>query len=345
MLNRIQAARAIAAYGVVLYHLASELDFAAEYAGPAFTVGKGGVDLFFVISGFIMVHVTRDTETPWGFFAKRVFRIVPLYWLATAAVLVLVAIRPWLVQPARVSPETIAASLSFFPMFDNNMEARPLLFLGWTLNYEMMFYLIFALCLLAPKPFRIPLTAGSLIGLMTVAPFIPHEAAALFYSQPIMLEFVAGCLIGAALSTEAAGRLFARVPAWPITALGAGLFVLAAAFPYSLPRHLLYGVPATFVVLGLAAADLHSRPIGANVLSKLGDSSYSLYLLHVLVFTVLSVVYFPLAGTSAPAQIAYALIATAAATATAALSFRYIENPSNRFLRNLWTPKPQRQTT
>lgn len=336
MLNGIQTARALAAYAVVFYHLAAELRLNAGFDATAFVVGKGGVDLFFVISGFIMVHVTRETERPLGFFMKRVFRIVPLYWLATLAVLVLVSIKPWLVQPAKVTAETVAGSFFFFPMFDNNMEARPLLFLGWTLNYEMMFYTLFALSLFAPRPLRVPVVITLIFILLTLAPYIPHAAAALFYSQPIMLEFVGGCLIGVALGTDAARGIFRKVPAWPVTLAGFALFAAAAYYPNALPRHLLYGIPACFMVFGLAAQDLYRTPMRATPLSRLGDASYSLYLLHILVFTGLSLAYFPLFGTGAAAQAGYAALALVAATTVAVLSCKLVERPSNDWLRARW---------
>ncbi|MEM7766780.1 MAG: acyltransferase [Pseudomonadota bacterium] len=336
MLNGVQLARAVAAYAVVIYHIACELSYKAGFDAAPFIVGKGGVDLFFVISGFIMVHITRAHETPTGFFIKRVFRIVPLYWLATTAVLVLVAIRPWLVQPALVTPETLAASYFFFPMFDNNMEARPILFLGWTLNYEMMFYALFALALTVPRALRVPTVITLMLAVMVLAPLIPHQAAALFYSQPIMLEFVAGCLIGAVLGTRQAATLFKRVPVWPVTLLGIAGFALAATQSGALPRHLLYGIPAALVVFGLAAQDLYRTPLRASWLSRLGDASYSLYLLHILVFTVLSLAWFPLLGTGPAAQAGYAATALAAATVVSLLSYRLVERPSNTWLRQQW---------
>jgi len=337
MLHGVQLARSLAAYGVVFFHLASELAVRAGYSGDPFTVGRGGVDLFFVISGFIMVHVTREDETPWDFMAKRLFRIAPIYWLATTLALLLVTLRPWLFEAAIVTPETIAASYAFVPMFDANGDARPILFLGWTLNYEMMFYALFALALFVPKMLQVQTVVALMFVLMTAAPYLPHAAAAQVYSQPIMLEFVAGCLIGAALKTRWMAAALSRIPVWPITTLGAALFLVSGLYPDTLPDHLQYGVPACVLLFGLAAQDLHRSPMGANVLSRLGDASYSLYLLHIFIFKGLSLVYFPLVGTGGWAMLGFAIMAVGGATALSLLSHRLIEQPSNDWLRRRWT--------
>jgi exopolysaccharide production protein ExoZ len=127
-LKSIQILRAAAALGVLLDHAGRWLDVA-----PIVDIGAAGVDLFFVISGFIMVYTSErlfgQTGAPQRFLARRIIRIVPLYWTLTAfAALVLFGF----------GPNTLGSYL-FIPT-----HRGPILTVGWTLNYEMMFYSLFA---------------------------------------------------------------------------------------------------------------------------------------------------------------------------------------------------------
>jgi exopolysaccharide production protein ExoZ len=110
------------------------------------TFGGGGVDIFFVISGFIMVYTTQSHHVgPFSFFVNRVVRIVPIYWLLTLAVFTLAVIAPHLLGATRAAPSELLKSLLFIPFAKSNGAVQPILFLGWTLNYEMFFYMLFAL--------------------------------------------------------------------------------------------------------------------------------------------------------------------------------------------------------
>ena len=111
--------------------------------------GGAGVDIFFVISGFIMVYTTMDREiTPWSFMADRIARIVPAYWAATLGVFFLALVAPSLLQTSHMQWGELFKSLVFVPFRKANGLVQPVLFVGWTLNYEMFFYLMFAAGLL-----------------------------------------------------------------------------------------------------------------------------------------------------------------------------------------------------
>src|SRR5215470_12318280 len=111
----IQVLRAFAAYLVVLVHLAPLVSMAGG-AEDALGFGYAGVDLFFVISGFIMVYTTSRRETqPWDFFAHRIARVVPMYWLLTLVVFAGVVFVPSLFQSTQANVVQLIKSLFFVP--------------------------------------------------------------------------------------------------------------------------------------------------------------------------------------------------------------------------------------
>jgi len=149
----IQALRAIAALLVVVYHAfdmwGARIDSAAP--GISWTNGAAGVDIFFVISGFVMVASSRriasQPHAGWTFIQQRIVRIVPLYWLLTTAKLILVFFFADLALRSGIDFDYVARSYLFFPVVDGAGHFRPLLPVGWTLTYEFLFYLLFALAL------------------------------------------------------------------------------------------------------------------------------------------------------------------------------------------------------
>ncbi len=138
--SSIQTLRALAALSVLFYHESS----------TKFTVGAVGVDIFFVISGFIMGTIGYR-ETPLDFMMKRIIRIVPLYWLVTAAVC-LVSLIPGVFHQFSCDLPSLLQSLFFIPYVNQAGHIEPLMVPGWTLNYEMFFYAVFAVGLAIRRP-------------------------------------------------------------------------------------------------------------------------------------------------------------------------------------------------
>ena len=140
----IQILRAVAAIAVVVSHAAQNLDrFAiAPNTSHFFVSGAAGVDLFFVISGFVMVYASEplfgSASGAVTFLYHRIVRIVPLYWLATTFYVIVAVLLPGLgtAYPIR----TVAASFLFIPTLLPDGGIHPVVLQGWTLNYEMLFY-------------------------------------------------------------------------------------------------------------------------------------------------------------------------------------------------------------
>jgi exopolysaccharide production protein ExoZ len=179
-LESIQLLRAVAALAVVAHHT------------PLFANGAWGVDLFFVVSGFIICYVTAESGSQ--FLRKRVIRVVPLYWLGTLGVFTLALLWPQLLNRSTASVEQLVMSLFFIP-FEKGGVVQPMLFLGWTLNYEMFFYLLFALSMQISHRYRAAICAGLLLALVVIGRVVPVDGVIpRFYTSTLLLEFVFGML-------------------------------------------------------------------------------------------------------------------------------------------------------
>ena len=272
----VQYLRAFAALAVVLFH-------AAERTGHAFAIGAAGVDVFFVISGFIMwVIVERRPVSPARFLMDRVRRIVPVYWLATGVMVAgaFAGLFPNLVLTA----QHVAASFFFIPLRSpSSGEIWPVLVQGWTLNYEMFFYAVFAACLLLPARLRLPAMAAIFLLLAAVGVMVKSDDPLFVtYTRPIILEFVAGILIGRLwLADRVPGRALA------LFLIGAALAGFATIGFFKLPfDEWTCGPLAAALVYGTVALEKHGGVPHFKIPALLGDASYSIYLWHTFAISV-----------------------------------------------------------
>jgi len=159
-LGSIQILRGLAALAVTIAHTNGEVSWWAvnlhyENPMPGLVTGAAGVDLFFVISGFIMVYTTAEsfgTPTASGvFLLRRIIRIVPLYWIATFLFLAYIVRigHSWAMEG--IGDKNVLCSFVFIACPRPNGGYAPALEVGWSLNYEMFFYLCFAVALLLPR--------------------------------------------------------------------------------------------------------------------------------------------------------------------------------------------------
>src|SRR5262245_49803107 len=178
----IQILRAVAALAVVVMHIGIDLRYWGKATITWTDVGNAGVDLFFVISGFIMVFIAWEQfgrrDAPVDFFVRRLIRIVPLYWLVTTGY-VLASSHP---------ASRIVTSYLFVPDFSANAAPLPVVLQGWTLNFEMFFYLMLAMTLLLPRLAAIATVSTLLAALVLLN--VPY------YGNSVILEFVLGLWIG-----------------------------------------------------------------------------------------------------------------------------------------------------
>jgi exopolysaccharide production protein ExoZ len=251
----IQYLRAIAALMVVCFHLHTTGIFPISIWTSWLA---GGVDIFFVISGFIMVRSTDGRGmSAKEFFIRRLVRIVPMYWLLTCFAVTLNG----------VSFEHIAASFLFIPALHPAFGIYlPVLEPGWTLNLEMFFYLIFGLTFALPPIRQLALIAILFSILVFAGTIFSLPGSIDFYANPLLLEFVAGMALA---------RFSRQLVQWTCLT---GVALLTALHPFDLPRVIEFGIPAVIIFSSFLAAESWLPRIG--VLKIVGDSSYAIYLAH-----------------------------------------------------------------
>jgi len=269
-LHNLQYLRAIASLFVVYSHAVLQVD---AYRLQLHEFGGFGVDIFFVISGFIMVYIARPNDTPKRFLVSRAKRVIPLYWVFTLLMASILFFAPTLFKSTVFDFGQTLMSLLFIPHFSSAVPDMvwPILAPGWSLNYEMYFYLTFAAALVLPLAWRVPCISLSILLVLVAAQFMPSGGPINeFFRDTIVLEFILGMLLA-----QAYLRGF-RIPngiAWFLFIAGTAL--LLCKFP--LPRIVTWGIPALLVVAGM----LYSRLPANAFFVALGDASYALYLSHI----------------------------------------------------------------
>lgn len=331
-LHSIQILRGAAALAVALAHLhAVELKFGGPpVLGAWAQAGFGGVDLFFVISGFVMVWVTRGDQGRAAavplFWAGRAARIYPLWWLVCGAVFAVWLVRPDWVYASHGSNPDIVRSFLLLPHTELPLHA-----VGWTLIHEIYFYLVFGLMLLLPAR-ALPWALGAWAALAAATALAlpgPDNPWLALARHPLTLEFIAGAVVGLF-----AARGWFPAPQWM---LRAGLFwiVLAAisisdnppaAFSGEWERVFKFGLPCALVVWGAVGLEANGARMSGH-LAVFGDWSYALYLIHVPAFAAVGRLAAPL---SVPGPFDNALVlgvALLVAIVAAAILHHAVERP------------------
>jgi exopolysaccharide production protein ExoZ len=270
-IRMVQALRAAACLLVVLYHALQA--GRGEAAIAAWPNGSAGVDLFFVISGYVMVASSgRVRAQPGGwrvFLRHRARRIVPLYWMVSFIKLAAVVAAPALAPATHAGAWNVIASLCFIPARDALGQVRPLVPIGWTLNFEAFFYILFAASLAGR---RNPLWTTPILLAVAVAGFwrAPSWPAPLFLANGMVLEFAAGMALA-----SLPGGVAPRAAPWVLAGGAILLLTLPLAGPW---RFLVWGVPAAAILVAALALERMVR-VPAWVVS-LGDASFAIYLVH-----------------------------------------------------------------
>jgi peptidoglycan/LPS O-acetylase OafA/YrhL len=270
----------------------------------------------------------RDASQSWrDFFGRRIIRIVPMYWIATTLKLAAALALPVLAVHSRLDPWHILASYLFIPAKNPDGSVYPVLWVGWTLNFEMLFYVLFATALALRVRLLPFLTAA--IGVLALAGLARSSAwpAVLRLLDPILLEFLCGAWLASRIA-----RGFSLSSASCILLASAGLALIIMApgnTDESNARVIFWGIPA-FAIVAAAAATKWSPPAW---LMQLGDASYSIYLFHGFVMTMIGVTMkrFP----SGAAALALGALGVLLSAAVGLVAFRFVETPILRRL-NAW---------
>jgi exopolysaccharide production protein ExoZ len=282
MIYNVHLLRVVAALAVVYYHIASEAGL--NLPRP---FGRFGVDIFFVVSGFIIAHI--GSKSPDAFLLRRVIRVVPFYWSASLFVFGVAFLYPRLLRQTQADVPHLLYSLFFIPHETAYSGMFPTLILGWTLNYEMYFYGLFALALFLSRRFA-PIICGGLLTLIVAAIDLsgtPSESLR-FYASPIVFEFLFGILVyyAVAFVDHRAGSLGrTRWLRWLVYASvpSAAAFIVIQEINggFGLSRCISSGVPALILVLAAILVERIYKVQAKNgLVFVLGEASYILYLIH-----------------------------------------------------------------
>jgi peptidoglycan/LPS O-acetylase OafA/YrhL len=345
----VQYLRAVAATMVAYLHLEIQLPQFTEFLSMRGHLDSGrlksGVDIFFVISGFIMFVTSREIG-PGEFAVRRIIRIVPLYWLLTCALALVLAVQPQLFRTTTLSAEFLIKSLLFIPYANPGQggELAPLLVPGWTLNFEMFFYAIFTFVLFFRMRYRLLLSAVVFCIFLALGQFaasdVPHSLLA-FYGSGQIFEFWLGMLIGQLYLQD---RL--RLPRYISVALIVAGFALLLVDYQSAPPMLRglgngvtgFLVPSAAIVLGVVALE-RDRAAGYHWLpALLGDASYSLYLGHIF-FLGLARVIWPrlhLPDSGPLAAVAFAVFSLTIVLCGAVALYKFVEMPALDYLQSAY---------
>ena len=304
----VQALRAVAALLVVWAHSidAAEQSHARPVQIGFFhweNFGACGLDIFFVISGFIVSLVAaraaaknagergsgRNWRSAKTFLIRRVTRIFPLYWILTLAFILQ---STWSRFPIPWQKVPWLPTLFLMPAFRPYI-AQPMLWLGWSLLFEVYFYLLLAVFLVATPRFVIRNTAIFLCGMAAAGSMLGlQRPLIILWMNPLILEFVFGCMAGM-LYLRAEQQLSAKktLGRW-ITIFGALLLMTTIFTGYGeaseahaiLSGHAcwlrvgVWGIPAALLAGGMVFWNPALRSLPARLLVFLGDASYSIYL-------------------------------------------------------------------
>jgi exopolysaccharide production protein ExoZ len=264
-LRSIQILRGIAACAVVVLHARYFYGGGGAFVSPT-RVGAAGVDLFFVISGYIMATIAKPSAV--RFLADRWWRIFPLWLLAVV---------PW-VMLGRTNTEVLLTSFTLWPVWSE--FTFPALRVGWTLSFELLFYGAIALSMRTGA--RVPLLA---FGICLVAGAITRWPIFDYIGNPMIFEFLLGILVAKLPRDARFGAPILGVSLFCFAVAPMALFPaeLAADASMSMWRVGFWGVPAALVVYGCVCLEPRLSGRGYTPLILLGDASYSIYLFHRIV--------------------------------------------------------------
>lgn len=341
-LNNLQVLRAIAAYLVLLAHIEDvEKKYGeARILGTWTNAGDWGVDLFFVLSGFVMVMVSRDTlgsVTDAGkFLWSRATRIYPIWWLCLTALIAIWFVRPEIVYGGGQQEINFFKDFLLIPKTES-----PLLETGWTLVHEMYFYVIFALLLLMPVGERGRLPLIAVWGVIAISaglilhPTRSEEPLLTLITHPMTLEFIAGAFCAVLWkTTRGALGVPALIAGCVYLLIGMSCYVDGFLFrgqnpPLTLDwaRVLFFLPSAALLTYGAASIELRQGWKAEGLPVSLGDWSYSLYLTHMLSANGLGLIWGKVAMPGLVDNVFGLIGITVGCTIIASLSYKLFEQP------------------
>jgi exopolysaccharide production protein ExoZ len=351
-LDSIQALRALAALLIFAHHTLRELVLHTGAAPPViallYPIAFGGVHIFFVISGFLMMYTMRSSQpslrSAGHFLIRRFARVAPLYWIFTILFIIVSFVMSDHVRHSDFTLYHILSSFMFFPVQNNLGAFHPVYGVGWTINYDMYFYLIFALFLIFPRFIGLAGLTVFVCFLVAVGVFMSAEWGALWYwTRPILFDLLAGVLVGS-LFISRSKPLFGRrvfsmlcitAVIWWLIALPPLDLAGPGASAFSSQDAVLHrGIPAAILIAALTLGERGSTGSTSQgvVLIKravlaIGAASYSLSMSHLFMLRALTLI-FPSSFQGSAYYFAYIGAAMLLAVPTTFFTWTFFEKPS-----------------
>lgn len=339
-INSIQILRGVAALLVVLYHILMTED---KFSGSNkllpdfFEIGKTGVDLFFVISGFILSVITYDT---WGegnslkFILKRFSRIYPTYWFYLLIALSVYFVQPGLVYSSQHTEFNFLTSLFLIPN-----RKPPLILAAWTLVYEVYFYVLFSLVISFTKKYVLTMFSIWLFLLIGINLFVTvdkNDYLLYFIAHPFQIEFILGVFCAVLYKSDKI-----RIPNILYGMLCLISLSLIPFFYYTVYKQILFqsiifGLLYSTIVFTLVSIERTSKRNYPKVLITIGDSSYSMYLSNMMILNALGRIWNITLNQSSTLldNWVFLFISLGVIIIWSYLSARYLERPSYNYLTN-----------
>jgi exopolysaccharide production protein ExoZ len=326
----IQYLRGLAALSVLVTH-ALQWPL-ADMNMVLLKTGRLGVEVFFVISGFIITTIAGDGRiNPKQFLVRRAFRIVPAYWAATFLITILAVVIPTQFRTTIPTIEGLIKSLLFIPSLE---PKAPLLLLGWSLNFEVFFYVLFASLFFLRSEARTLVLLGIftlLVGIGQLVPGLSHVEAV--YTSPSLIGFSLGTILAQAYRHGLFTRFCARLRWATIVAPGVLLIAFYAvdwngAEEIALWKHVLMSSTALSIVLFGLNHEATGEMTHVKALKYIGDISYSVYLFHLFSVGAIWAISKRLFDVHQPlVYLSCATLAILAGLATGLVCYQFIEKP------------------
>lgn len=338
-IDGVQIGRGLAALAVVVAHaFAHPLP---EAPHVSWLLGRFGVTLFFVISGFIMVFVTgAERFDPVRFIRHRVLRIAPMYYLATLFVVIVSLVAPSVFKNTVFSIPHIVKSLLFIPAYrPANGAIEPFFKLGWTLNYEMYFYVCFALLFALKSTARAVILTSFFLLSVAVGRLMHFDSAILtFYTGYDVIGFAAGMWVAEWWRRQATTTRL-RTPGGLSALFGLAVVATIVAFTMDagkaprVDRQLLMVLSSVALVTAFSLIASVGSSKAAHVAKYIGDASYSIYLTHMFAVGFAGAIFhkfFSAAGVTG--YLAASLFGLIAGIVGGCLCYAFVEKPLGKLV-------------
>lgn len=337
MIKNIQLLRGIAAIMVILHHsvqTSNNYGYQTRFTSFFENWGASGVDIFFVISGFIMVYIDNKRQsTPISFFIQRFTRISPSYYFLTFLIAMTTALIPNAVNSIDNSFSNILYSITYTSIFIN--QQNPLVYVGWTIEYEMLFYILFSLSIILSKSSNLKVLFTSIFIILLIWLGINN----------IALNFISGMVIGLIHQNVKIHNIFMRKEGAMMFILMIGIALHISSLLVNFPdgtrstdnRVYYFSLSSAIIIL----SSLYIRPIQNSIAIKIGDASYSIYLIQVLSIPATYKALDSLSVQHFLSSDLIILISTSVSILCGMIFYYIFEKPSIKIIRNLIFRKTQ----